>query len=302
VHLSYSSNVSNCTLNSDPNILYVNDDPFSGQQLPQGRLTLSPDRSGTYTLSVSCQSAGGAVTSPPLTLSVRPPAPPTASISFNPTTVVAGENLLVSWTSNGTTGCSQSGGMPGALWGSYPGAVGAPAGVESEIAQIGQFTFGLTCLSIDPASPPVSINRDLNVLELSDTLTASATALTVGDSFTLTWTSTAASSCSAAGGGANGAPWSGTLPTAGSLTQTATTDGRFTYTLICGINDVITQQDVTLTVSRSTASSPAAGGGGGGGAFDLLELAGLAALGVRRSRARRAGKMRALIFHQKASK
>jgi hypothetical protein len=186
VNLSYTSNVSGCTLNSNPNMLYVDDNPFGRSQLPQGRLTLSPDRSGTYALSVSCQSAGGAVTSAPLTLTVRPPAPPTASISFNPATVVAGENLLVSWTSNGTSACSQSGGMPGALWGSSPGAFGPPAGSDSEIAQVGQFTYGLTCLSIDPASPAVSINQYLDVLALSDTLTASATAITVGDSFTLT--------------------------------------------------------------------------------------------------------------------
>jgi len=93
---------------------------------------------------------------------------------------------------------------------------------------------------------------------------------------------------------------SGTLPTAGSLTQTATTDGRFTYELACGVNDVIIAQDVTLTVSpRSSAPSA---GGGGGGALGLLELASLAALGVRRGRTRRPGKMRPLISRQRASK
>ena len=300
VNLSYTSNVSGCTLNSDPNILSFDDNPFGRSQLPQGRLTLSPERSGSFALSVSCQGAGGAVSSPPLTLTVRAPAPATASISFSPATVVAGENLLVSWTSNGTSACSQSGGMPGALWGSSPGAFGPPAGSDSEIAQVGQFTYGLTCLSIDPASPAVSINRYLDVLALSNTLTASATAITVGDSFTLTWTSTAASSCSASGGGANGEPWSGTLPTAGSLTQTATTDGRFTYELACGVNDVIMAQDVTLTVSpRSSAPSA---GGGGGGALGLLELASLAALGGRRGRTRRRAKMRPPISRQRASK
>lgn len=93
-------------------------------------MTLSPDRSGTFELSVTCQGYScGPLTAPLLTLRVLPPAPPTVAISLNPNPVVAGEALNVSWTSNGTTSCTPAGGgMPGGFLGCQhrprPGAGG----------------------------------------------------------------------------------------------------------------------------------------------------------------------------------
>lgn len=282
VLVTYNSNLANCYLNASPYIPNASQDPLGTSGLAQGQVTVSPERSGTFELSMTCQGFTSApVTSLPLTLQVLPPAPPTVAISFNPSPVVAGEALTVSWTSNGTTGCSPAGGMPGGFWGASTGITQAPAGSETEIAQPGQFTFGLSCQSIDPTLGSASTSADLTVLALSDTLTASATAVTTGDRFTLSWTSTAASSCTAAGGGANGSPWTGALPSAGSITQTATAPGSFDYQLTCGTANLRATQVVTITVSAKSSVSGASQPGGGG-ALDFLGLAGLALLAARR--------------------
>jgi hypothetical protein len=122
----------------------------------------------------------------------------------------------------------------------------------------------------------------LTIVALSATLTASATSVTNGDSFTLTWSSSGATGCTTSGGGANGTPWTGPVGPSGTQTQTATTNGTFTYSLVCsGGNESTTPQQATIKVSAlssGTGASNSAVGGGGGGAMSALEVALLAAL------------------------
>jgi hypothetical protein len=149
----------------------------------------------------------------------------------------------------------------------------------SEVAAAGQFTFGLTCYSIDPATAPVTLSTPLAIGTLSVALSSNVTKLTTGGAFTISWSAPGATQCAASGGGANGVPWTGALDSSGTLTQTATTAGSFDYSLTCGINNDEVTQDLTIQV---TAPAAAASGGGGGGALGLLELAALAGLAVRR--------------------
>lgn len=74
-------------------------------------------------------------------------------------------------------------------------------------------------------------------------ITVSPTTITVGQSASLTWSSTNAVSCSASGSG-----WSGTEPLMGTATETPTAAGTVTYTLTC-----------------TGAASGGGGYGGGGG-------------------------------------
>ena len=191
-------------------------------------------------------------------------APHALSISFDPFTVVAGETFTASWSSNGAATCSETGGLPNDAGDESPD--GAPTGSVTELASAGQFTFGLTCQSVDPALPPVTTQANLTIATLSDSLTSSATSVTNGASFTLTWSSTGASSCTVSGGGANGIPWSGPQATSGSLTQKATTNGSFTYDLECGINNVVTDEAVIIHVAAPGSGSSASSGGGVAGA------------------------------------
>jgi hypothetical protein len=280
--LSWNSNLSSCTTVSNPAfVTYMTNDPLGATNAAQGSQTLGPEESGVYTISVTCtsQNLQTSVSSAPMTLTVTPPAPPTASLTLNPAAVVAGETFAVSWTSTGAAYCSRSGGLPGDSWAT---SVASAAGAVAEVAAAGQFTFGLTCYSIDPATAPVSILAPLTIRTLTETLSSNHTSLTTGSAFTISWSAPGATQCTASGGGANGVPWTGSLDASGTVTQTATTTGSFDYSLTCGINNDTVTQDVTIKVAAPAAP-------GGGGSLGLLELA---ALGTLLSRRRRGTRLR----------
>jgi lysyl endopeptidase len=284
VTITYDSNLSTCTFSSIPGIPVISYVIGSMQSppLPQGLITLAPYESGTYQLSISCNPAdlNPSVTFPPMTLTVLPPAPPTAAITFNPGSVLAGQSFTAAWSSTNAADCTLTGGIPGGLWGETQ--TSPPTGYDTETGVAGQYTFGLSCSSIDPSTAPAVTQAVLTIVALSATLTASATSVTNGDSFTLTWSSSGATGCTTSGGGANGTPWTGPVGPSGTQTQTATTNGTFTYSLVCsGGNESTTPQQATIKVSAlssGTGASNSAVGGGGGGAMSALEVALLAAL------------------------
>ncbi len=82
------------------------------------------------------------------------------------------------------------------------------------------------------------------------TLSANPSSVTAGDSITLTWSSTDATSCTASGA------WNGTQLTSGSVSETLSATGTATYTLNCsGAEGNATG---TATVTVASASPPAA--------------------------------------------
>jgi subtilisin family serine protease len=110
------------------------------------------------------------------------------------------------------------------------------------------------------------------------TLTLSPTTVNTGNSATLSWTVTNATSCSASGA------WTGTQQLSGSMMVTPTATGSDTYNLVCTNANGYTATAQVLTV---TSSGGGGGGGGGGGAVDLASLAALAALAGACRRRRR---------------
>lgn len=290
--LTWNSNLSTCSWSTPGLPTAPDSNPFWGTfPLPQGSIVIAPNQSGAYQVSVTCNPAvlNPSVTSSPITLTVSPPPPPVPKISFNPSIVVQGEYFEASWSSTNSSGCDLTGGIPQGSWGSNTQHVSAQ-GSYTEAGPAGNYTFGLTCLSIDPSSPAVSTKETLTIIDLTASLTASPTTVTEGDTFTLKWSSTGATACAAGGGGATGGPWSGALATSGTANQTATVSGTFTYTVSCSVADMSTPpQQVTVTVSQASSSgtasgsSSSSGGHGGGGGLGLLELGSLATLlGLRR--------------------
>jgi hypothetical protein len=67
--------------------------------------------------------------------------------------------------------------------------------------EVGQFTFGITCQSIDSNRGSTTAEAKLTVAEPTAILSASATTVTQGQKLTLTWSSTGTSQCTASGGG-----------------------------------------------------------------------------------------------------
>jgi hypothetical protein len=107
------------------------------------------------------------------------------------------------------------------------------------------------------------------------TLTSSASSVSSGQSVTLTWNATNASSCTASAAPSDSA-WSGTLATSGSQSSGALTAAT-TFSLSCVGDGVTTTATASVSISASSGSH---GGGGGLTISTLLALFG--ALMLRR--------------------
>jgi len=110
-----------------------------------------------------------------------------------------------------------------------------------------------------PAAPDVTLNLN-------------PTTINVGQTATLSWTVTNATSCTASGS------WSGSQGFSGSLPLKPSAAGSYSYVLTCVNADGKTVDTDVLTVVTP-------GSGGGGGALDfaaLLMLGGLARARLRR--------------------
>ncbi len=296
VTVSWNSNMSTCI----PNVLVALTDPLRIPYQAQASGTFGPAASGAFPISVTCALPGNnptRVTSTPITLNVLPPPAPTETFSISPTSVAQGQSFTVSWSSTNSTYCEGTGGIPNIGWNSNGAFALGPSGTFTYTpggpGQVGQFTFGITCESIDSSAvSPTSTQAQLTVQALTSTLTASASNITIGNSFTLTWSSSGATGCTASGGGANGSPWSGPIAASGTITQTASESGSFTYTLTCtGDGYSATPQQVTINVSASSSSGSGSGSGsgssgksGGGGSISWIELVLLAGLSALRRR------------------
>jgi uncharacterized repeat protein (TIGR03803 family) len=111
------------------------------------------------------------------------------------------------------------------------------------------------------------------------TLAASPGSVTLGQSTTLTWSSTNATACTASGA------WTGNEATSGTSQITPAATGTSTYTLTCtGAGGTSPAASVSLKVQSAPATVTDLAGRAGGGGLDGLSLAGLLLLLVLRAR------------------
>ena len=136
---------------------------------------------------------------------------------------------------------------------------------------IGTNTYTLTCTGAGGsliASAALMVN---NPPPPTVTLSVAPTSITLGQSATLTWSSTNATTCTASNA------WSGAQNTSGSVVVTPTATGTQTYTLSCSAaGSTHTTGDVILTVNAPAAASGS--GHGGGGSVGIGTVLGLAFL------------------------
>jgi hypothetical protein len=281
ITVNWTTNLATCNVSSTPPLgeTVGPTSPIVGFSV-DGPVIIAPQAPGTYTVSVSCGAPGEpTITSTPMTVTVQHPAAPTATISVSPTTSVSlPAQFTVTWSSTNASGCTASGDVEGS-GGVWSGALAASGSEPVSVNQPGQYTIAVTCQSIDATQGTATAQTTFAVVGPTESLSASPTQVTVGESFSLTWTSSNATACSAGGGGADGSPWSGSLALAGSATQTATTVGTFIYAVTCSNNGIgASQSQVQITVAAATTTggggSSGGGGhsGGGGGAIGLIDL------------------------------
>jgi hypothetical protein len=204
----------------------------------QSTAALSDD--ATY--SITCTGPGGASHSASVAITVN--ALPTAQLTANPTTISVGGASTLSWSSVHATACAASGDWSGAL---------ASSGTQSTGALSSNASFSVTCSGAGGTSSVSSAAVTVNPLPTAS-LTATPTAVAVGTSSTLTWSSTNADSCTASGG------WSGTLAPSGTQ-STGAISASTTYSIICtGAGGFTTPIAATVVIipppSASISASP----------------------------------------------
>src|SRR5262249_15060147 len=154
---------------------------------------------------------------------------PSVSLNANPTAIAAGNSSALSWSSTNANSCSESGAWSGTT---------TTSGVRS-VSPLQTSTYMMTCVG---AGGNASKSVQVSVTAASPTLslTASPANITAGQSSTLSWSTSNATSCIASGG------WSGTMSTAGntSVAPSSTTS----YTLACTGSGGTATKSVSVSV------------------------------------------------------
>jgi Beta-propeller repeat/OmpA-like transmembrane domain len=194
--------------------------------------------------------------------------PPTITITAAPTTITVGQNSTLTWSSTNATSCTASGAWTGTQ---------ATSGAQSvSPAATGTSTYTLTCNgsggSID-ASATVTVNAAAPAAAPTVILSINPTSITLGQTATLTWSSTNATACTASGS------WSGTQATSGTLIVTPTAAGTPSYTLSCsGSGSTSAMSVVSETVNAPLTTVTVLSGKAGGGSLGLWSVLGLGLL------------------------
>ena len=220
-----SSNTTSCTASG----------AWSGSRGTSGNQSVSPSANSTYSL--SCSGAGGTVTDS-VTIQVNQPPVPTLNLSASATTIDSGDSATLNWSSSNATSCTASG-----AWSGSRGTTG-----NQSVSPSADSTYSLSCSGAGGTvtdSVTIQVNQPPGpILNLS----ASATAIDSGDSATLNWSSSNATSCTASGA------WSGSRGTTGNQSVAPTTDS--TYTLSCTGNGDTVTDSVTIQVNQPPADPP----------------------------------------------
>jgi PKD repeat protein len=225
--------------------------------------TVGPfNASGSYVYTLTCTGAGGPSAPSSVTVNVSPPPAPASIVAFaaTPSTVAPGMMTVLTWATSGATSCAASGGTGSDGWGGTVGTSSA-ATVVGPLTAIGTVDYTLTCTGPGGASSPSTVA--VTVMAASPqkptvSLTINGTdpaQIQPGQSPTLAWTSTNATSCTASGGtGSDG--WSGSRPTSstGVVLGPITTPGVYSYTLTCTGTGGSGSSSVELTVISSSSA------------------------------------------------
>lgn len=209
---------------------------WSGIKPTTGAQNVTPAAVGTTQYTLLCTGDGGTVSKVATIAVTDPPPPPTLNLSVAPSSITQGQSATITWSTSGADSCTASGAWSGSR------NVSGSQSVTPETT--GNFSYTLTCLGeggsttrtgnliVSAPTPPPSLNFSI-----------SPATIFRGESATLTWSSTAANSCTASGA------WSGGRALTGSQAVSPTTTGNFSYHLSCTGDGGTTSKSVTLTVN-----------------------------------------------------
>ncbi len=151
-----------------------------------GSTSVSPTATTTYTPTVT--DANGAVAQAGATVTVTDSGPPpTAALSASPTQIASGQSSTLTWTASNAVSARIDNGV---------GAVSPAAGGSTSVSPTATTTYTLTVSAADgrTAQASVTVTVDDGDPPPAVTLSANPTAIAEGESSTLIWTSTHATS------------------------------------------------------------------------------------------------------------
>ncbi|MCX6743193.1 MAG: fibronectin type III domain-containing protein, partial [Candidatus Parcubacteria bacterium] len=163
------------------------------------------------------------------------PVPPLVTLNVSPTPINSGASAILSWSSTNAATCTAS-------WSSTPGVSGTLT-----VSPTTTTTYTLSC-SGSGGSTPASARLTVNPAPAVTLFVQPPTPINSGDSATLNWSSSDATTCTASGG------WTGTKAISGTLSVSPIT--TTTYTLSCSGS---APETVTVTVNPPPKPSAPSG-------------------------------------------
>jgi trimeric autotransporter adhesin len=185
---------------------------WSGGRGTSGSVRIDPPAEGTYSYNLSCVGPGG-TTANSATLTVEPP-PPSITLTIDPTIIIPGTSGTLTWSTTRADSCTASGGWSGSK----------PSSGTQTITPASTATYTLSCTG-PGGSYSKSVTGTVGYPSPGLSFTTSATAIPVGGSAALTWSTTNATECTAS------SAWSGSKGPSGS--ETVNPSGSGTYTISC---------------------------------------------------------------------
>lgn len=233
------------------------DGSWTGDVALSGTQALPARSPGRYDFALTCNGSGGSA-SGVATLNVTSSgqvlcSPPSVSIAASPASITEGQAATLNWTATPDPYCSLQH-LSCTASGSWDGPI-ASSGSLGVAPSAGSFTYVLTCQG---RNATVSRSATLTVAPTSTppapTVTISATppGINLGESATVTWSSSGVRSCTASGA------WSGAAALGGSLTVTPAAVGAYDYTLTCLGSDATATGTATLSVETPAGSTTTA--------------------------------------------
>ncbi len=238
---------------------------WSGSEGTSGTKSVTPTATGSLGYVLTCTGTGGSGNGA-ASLTVTAASLPTVTLGASPTSITLGQSSTVTWSSTNATSCTASN--------AWTGSEAVSGTLRETPTAAGSLSYVLTCTGAGGSAHATAV---LTVKASAPTISIAVapTSIAVGQSATVTWSSTNATSCTASGS------WSGAQATSGTLSVSPTASGTASYALACTGAAGTANGTATLTVSAAPPASTH-----GGGAMGLWELVALSMLGVAAHRRR----------------
>ena len=166
---------------------------------------------------------------------------PTATLSSSTSSVEVNTDFTLTWSSTNATACSASGD-----WSDSIATSGTKTFSESTA---GSKTYTITCTGAGGSATDSATVTVTNPAAPTATITSNVSSVLVNNSFTLTWSSTNATSCTASGS------WSDSIATSGTQSVTETETGIKTYTITCTGAGGSATDSATVTVNPAESNT-----------------------------------------------